>query len=136
MSRIIAVANQKGGCGKTTLAVNLASALAKAGDSVLLVDMDPQGHAGLSSGVDVDRLTGSMYEVLSPNHGKDLSQVIIPAPGGFYMAPSNVALAAIEQELSGRPGRESRLADALDKVADIYDYVVICLLYTSDAADE
>jgi len=125
MSRIIAVANQKGGCGKTTVSVNLASALAKGGNSVLLLDMDPQGHAGLSSGVDVDRVAGSMYDVLSPDHSWELGQVIIPAPGGFDIAPSNVTLAAIEQELAGRPGRESRLSEALGQVAEAYDYVII-----------
>lgn len=125
MSRVIAVANQKGGCGKTIVSVNLAAALARAGDSVLLVDMDPQGHAGLSCGVDVDRLGGSMYDVLSPDHGWELDQVIVPTSGGFDLAPSNVALAAIEQELAGRPGREARLTEALGGARERYDFILI-----------
>src|SRR4030095_10130566 len=97
--RILSVVNQKGGCGKTTVSINLAAALAKRHKSVLLIDMDPQGHAGLGLNVDPDDYERSMYDVLlHPN--VEIDSIVLPILEGLDLAPSSVVLAAIEQELA------------------------------------
>ncbi len=122
--RSIAIVNQKGGCGKTTTAVNLASFLADFGKRVLLVDMDPQSHASIGLGVDTENLDKSTYDVLMNPH-VSISDVAVPTSETLYVLPSNVILSAVEQQLSGQPDRENRLRRKLEAVEDLYDYVLI-----------
>jgi chromosome partitioning protein len=123
MSRIIAIANQKGGVGKTTTSVNLAASLALSGSRVLLVDLDPQGNATMGCGVDKKRLEQSVYEWLVED--TPLSAIKRRCPTEFDLAPSNIDLTAAEVELLERPNREQRLRMALAPVRDEYDYVLI-----------
>jgi chromosome partitioning protein len=125
--RIIAVANQKGGCGKTTTAVNLSAALASLGHRVLLVDLDTQGHAGFGLGVASDQVSCGLYDVLSPAtpDPRPLREILIPINLNLHLAPSQILMAALEQELAGRPGREDRLAEALAPLAGQFDFALI-----------
>lgn len=123
--RIVAIVNQKGGCGKTTTAINAAAAFAELGKRVLLVDFDPQAHATIGLGCDSDSLDKTIYDVLArPN--TPLSSVVIPTGvAGLSLAPCSVLLASAELELIGRPGKELLLARALQTVRDSYDLCVI-----------
>jgi len=126
--RTIAIVNQKGGCGKTTTAINLAASLAEVGRRVLLVDIDPQGHATLGLSIRGDEVRHTTYNILLGDWGDggvSLSDVILTLSGNLHLAPSNVLLSAIEQQLAGVDGREDRLRDALQGVADRYDYCLI-----------
>lgn len=126
--RIIAVINQKGGCGKTTTAINLAASLAEVGRRVLLVDMDPQGHASLGLSIRADEMRRTMHNVLlgawTPG-GAEMSEVILTISTNLHLAPSTITLSAVEQQLAGVDEREHRLRDALASVAGRYDYCVI-----------
>ncbi|HEY7031745.1 MAG TPA: AAA family ATPase, partial [Thermomicrobiales bacterium] len=124
MGQTIACANQKGGVGKTTTVVNLATALALAGRRVLVVDLDPQGNATSGFGIDRSGLDGTLYEVLL--EGRDLPSVIV-ATGveGCELAPASVALAGAEVELASSPQRERRLGRALASLADRYDEILL-----------
>ncbi len=125
--RIIAVANQKGGCGKTTTAINLSSALVSKGQKILLIDCDPQAHATMGLNVKPSDLESSMYNVITPkeNERLSLSDVMVPIKDRFDLAPSSVILSAVEQELSGVEGREEMLTKALQSVNGTYDYIII-----------
>jgi chromosome partitioning protein len=123
MTRIIAVANQKGGVGKTTTCVNLAASLALSGSRVLLVDLDPQGNATMGCGVDKARLSLSVYEWLV--RGATLRDVVQPCPTGFELIPSNIDLTAAEVELQRLEQREQRLKWVLHETHGVYEYVII-----------
>ena len=123
MTRIIAVANQKGGVGKTTTSVNLAASLALSGSRVLLVDLDPQGNATMGCGVDKKRLELSVYDWLV--HDAELDALRLPCPAGFELVPSNIELTAAEVELQRLEHREQRLKLALQQTRGRYDYVLI-----------
>jgi chromosome partitioning protein len=122
--RIVSVVNQKGGCGKTTVSINLAAALAEQGKEVLLVDMDPQGHASLGLNVDPEDFERSMYHVLVHN-GVELDEIVLPISDHLDLAPSSLVLAAVEQELNDKPEREKRLLAKIVRMRRTYDYVLI-----------
>jgi chromosome partitioning protein len=124
VGQTIACANQKGGVGKTTTVVNLATALALAGQRVLVVDLDPQGNATSGFGIDRSRLEGTLYDVLLDD--RDLDSVIIAtAVDGCVIAPASVALAGAEIELASTTQRERRVKRALEGVTDRFDYVLV-----------
>ena len=104
--KVIAVANQKGGCGKTTTAINLSSSLVIKGKKVLLIDCDPQSHATMGLNVDAAE-SGSLYNVLTVRTGEQLSieDVSVEIKDNFDMVPSDALLAAIEQEFADLSGR-------------------------------
>jgi len=122
--RIIAVTNQKGGCGKTTTSVNLAASLAVNGRKVLLIDIDPQAHATLGLNI---KSGLSIYNVLSKiaHQRAKLEDIIQNVSPDFDIAPSSIILSTLEQELAGEIGRESRLWDTLNNFMGVYDYVLI-----------
>ncbi|MDK2928010.1 MAG: chromosome partitioning protein [Bacillota bacterium] len=124
MGRVIAVANQKGGVGKTTTAVNLGAALAQEGRRVLLIDIDPQGNATSGLGVDKRRVGACIYEVLLGT--KSIRAVRVPTlVRGLELVPSAVQLAGAEVELVGMEAREHRLRLALNGERERYDYIFV-----------
>jgi chromosome partitioning protein len=126
--RTIAVVNQKGGCGKTTIAINLASAMAEAGKRILLVDMDPQSHCAVGLAVPEEQIEQSIYDVLislSRNEPVKLTEILWQISDKLELAPASIDLAAFEQQMALVSERESALRDALDVVKDSYDYAII-----------
>lgn len=124
MAKIIAVANQKGGVGKTTTSVNLAACLAKRGQKVLLIDMDPQGNATSGVGVDNRTVPKSVYDVLIGN--SPMEEVILKTDyPRLFICPSNIALSGAEIELVGLMAREYRLKEATESIRAAYDYILL-----------
>ena len=123
-TEVIAVANQKGGVGKTTTSVNLSACLAAAGHRILLVDLDPQGNATMGSGVDKRNVAATVYDVLMEQCG--LAEAVMPAPpGGYDVIPSNGELTAAEVELVAAADRELRLRKGLAASRGHYRYVIV-----------
>jgi len=126
--RTIAIVNQKGGCGKTTVSINLASALAGLEYRTLLVDMDPQSHCAVGLAVPEEQIEQSIYDVLISNSRGEplrLSEVLWQISDGFELAPASIDLAAFEQQMSGIAERENCLRSLLEQVKPDYDYVIV-----------
>jgi chromosome partitioning protein len=123
-TRTIALINQKGGVGKTTTTVNLGAALAQAGKSVLIVDLDPQAHATLYLGVDPSNVPRSVYDLLL-DWDDDLSRAVIPVRERLSLIASETDLAAAEAELVGEADRHRRLARALAQLQGRFDFILI-----------
>ncbi len=124
MARIIAIANQKGGVGKTTTSVNLAACLAKKGQRVLLIDMDPQGNATSGLGIDNRQVENSIYDVLIG--GEKMEKVILKTDyRNLEVCPSTIALSGAEIELVTLMAREYRLREAVQEVEERYEFILL-----------
>ena len=126
--KTIAIVNQKGGCGKTTVAINLASALAGLGQRVLLVDMDPQSHCAVGLAVPEEQIEQSIYDVLisrSRNEPIKLTEILWQISDGLELAPASIDLSAFEQQMAGIAEREFCLKETLDDIKEDYDYALI-----------
>ena len=125
MARVIAIANQKGGVGKTTTAVNVSACLAVAERKTLLIDIDPQANATSGLGIEKNSITSSIYEVLISN--ASISDAVVPAPdlAFLHVVPSNQRLIGAEVELVNVMARETRLQRAIADVAADYEYIFI-----------
>ena len=124
MAKIVAVANQKGGVGKTTTAINLSACLAYHKKKTLLIDMDPQGNSTTGLGVEKKSINNSIYDVII-NDVPLVDAVVKTQQDKLTVCPSSMNLAGAEVELVSQISRESILKDALSKVADLYDYIII-----------
>ncbi len=126
--KTIAVVNQKGGCGKTTVSINLSSALAEAGQKVLLVDMDPQSHCAVGLAVPEEQIEQSIYDVLisrSRNEPMKMTEILWQISDRLELAPASLDLSAFEQQMTGIAERERCLKVALHEMRHDYDYAII-----------
>ena len=126
--RTLAVVNQKGGCGKTTVSINLASSLAIKGNRTLLIDMDSQSHCAVGLAVPEEQIEQSIYDILvshSRNEPLRLSEILWKISDNFELAPASIDLAAFEQQMSGVVDSKKCLAKVLKTVKKDYDYVII-----------
>jgi len=127
MGRVIAIANQKGGVGKTTTSINLSAALAERGKKVLVIDTDPQGNTTSGFGLDKNELENSIYELMIGECTIDeaIQKDVVEDLDGVDIIPSNVNLAAVEIELIDADQKEFILREAISKVKDNYDFIII-----------
>jgi len=123
--RTIAIVNQKGGCGKTTTAINLSACLSLNDRKVLLIDLDPQSHASIGLNIEVEELEKSIYDIFSESNRKSLDDVIVSIDDNFDLAPSQLILSAVEQELAGKVGRESVLLGSIQSMQENYEYLIV-----------
>ena len=124
MAKIIAFANQKGGVGKTTSAVNIAASLGLCGKKTLLVDLDPQGNATSGVGIAKKSLKGTIKDVLTGE--TDIKNVVLPTNfQNLWIIPTNVALSGTEFDLYNDEGSEYNLKDAFKTISNDYDYIII-----------
>ena len=126
--RTIAIVNQKGGCGKTTVSINLASAFAELGKRTLLVDMDPQSHCAVGLAVPEDQIEQSIYDVLisrSRNEPIRVTEILWQIGDRLELAPASIDLSAFEQQMAGIGERECALKFVLDEIKDEFDYCVV-----------
>jgi len=126
--RTIAIVNQKGGCGKTTVSINLASVLAEAGHKTLLIDMDPQSHCAVGLAVPEQQIEQSIYDVLiskSRNEPIKLTEILWQINDRLQLAPASIDLSAFEQQMSGVAERESCLKEVLAEIKNEYDFAII-----------
>lgn len=124
MGKIIAVANQKGGVGKTTTSINLSASLGVLEKKVLLIDADPQANASSGLGIDIEQVTKGTYELLE--HTLKVEETIMQTSSpNLDLIPAHIDLVAIELELVDKPNREYMLKQALNSVKDKYDYIII-----------
>ncbi|MBR4357703.1 MAG: AAA family ATPase [Butyrivibrio sp.] len=127
MGRIIAIANQKGGVGKTTTSINLASALAEKGKKVLVIDTDPQGNTTSGFGIDKNEIDHTIYELMIGECSIDevITKNVVKGIDGVDIIPSNVNLAAVEIELIDSDNKEYILREAISSIRDDYDFIII-----------
>jgi chromosome partitioning protein len=126
--RTVAIVNQKGGCGKTTVAINLAAALSDLGKKVLLVDMDPQSHCAVGLAVPEEQTEQSIYDVLisrSRNEPLRLTEILWQIGENLELAPASIDLSAFEQQMAGIADRECCLRNVLEEVKDEYEFAVV-----------
>ncbi len=126
--RTIAVINQKGGCGKTTVSINLSATLASKGFRTLLIDMDPQGHCAVGLAVPEEQIEKSIYDVLISNYSDsktEFNHIVWQISQNYDLAPASIELAALEPQLAGQENREACLQKALAECEDKYEYVII-----------
>lgn len=124
MNRVIAIANQKGGVGKTTTAINLSACLANLGKKVLALDLDPQGNMTSGLGVDKDEIERSVYDLIIGNAGIE-ECICKNVLDNLDVLPSNIDLSAAEIEMIGIENKEFILKNEMEKIKDVYDFVIV-----------